>query len=463
MRTTHDTIAAIGTSLGEAAIGIVRLSGPDAISMVDSFFRGRRSLLHAPSHSLTFGRIVDVAGDSLDEVLVAVMRAPHTYTGEDVVEINCHGGRLVVEAVLARALQAGARLAEAGEFTKRAFLHGRLDLAQAEAVIDIIRAKSPRGLQLAAKQLEGELSRKVADVRGRILHLLAHVQVLIDYPEEGIEELSDEELRSTLTDCRQELQQLIAGADSGRVYRDGIRLAIVGRPNVGKSSLLNALLGEERAIVTDIAGTTRDTIDAPALLGGVPVTLIDTAGLRQTEDPVERIGVERTMAALATADLVLAVVDGSQPITEEDQRVFAELPRGDARVPVIGVINKIDQGQVAPEEAVREATQCDVVVKVSALTKEGLDGLEEAAVRLAAGEAAAHRDAILVTRARHRQALDEAASSLDAALMSFDLGLTPDVISVDLQEAMASLGMITGESVSEEVVAHIFAEFCVGK
>lgn len=457
-----ETIAAIATPLGEGAIAIVRLSGPGAIRCVSSIFRGRRRLEEAPSHTLVRGAIVDPAGNPVDDVLVSVMRAPHTFTGEDIVEINCHGGRLVVETVLRLVLDSGARLAEPGEFTQRAFLNGRIDLAQAEAVIDIVRARSPVGLQVAAKQLEGELSRRVTGVREKLLHLLGRMQVVIDYPEEDLGDVSDWEVGEILSEALRDIEALLAGAEAGKVYREGVRAAIVGRPNVGKSSLLNALLREERAIVTEIAGTTRDTIDAEVVLGGIPLTLVDTAGLRKTEDPVEKVGIERTRAAIDRADLVLVVVDGSEPLGPEDEAVFDSLKEAQ-RERAILVVNKADLPSVVSGGELEEALSGRPVVRVSAHTGEGLDRLEEEVRRTVLGARVGGGDEILVTRERHRRALRGAEQVLRTASESLALGMTYDVISVDLQQALASLGSITGEQVGEELVAHIFAEFCVGK
>ncbi len=458
-----ETIAAVATPIGEGAIGIVRLSGPEAISIVDSFFMGRHSLLNVRTHSLVYGRILNAKGEPIDECLVGVMRAPNTFTGEDIVEINCHGGRLVVEAVLSLVLEAGARPAERGEFTQRAFLNGRLDLAQAEAVIDIVRARSPRGLYVAARQLEGVLSERVRAVREKLLHAVAHIQVMIDYPDEGVDELGSDELMEELTSAQGALEQLIKGARVGKVYRDGIRLAIVGRPNVGKSSLLNALLHEERAIVTEIAGTTRDTIESSALLGEIPVTLTDTAGLRETDDPVEKIGVDRTRKAISSADLALVVVDGSRPLTEDDTAVLEWLQSEASTIPIIVVVNKCDLGIVVDLEALPQPKGRARVVRVSALSGEGLQRLEEVALDVITGEIELEGAPILVTRARHIASLEVAKRAVSAAIESLELGMTSDVVSVDLQESLEALGQITGESVAEEVVAHIFAEFCVGK
>ena len=458
-----DTIAAVATPPGEGAIGIVRLSGPEAIRCAQAVFRGRRALAELPSHTLTRGAVVGSGGEIIDDVLVSVMQAPHTYTGEDVVEINCHGGILVVETVLQRLLEAGARPARRGEFTQRAFLNGKLDLAQAEAVIDIVRARSPKGLALAARQLEGELSRRVSAVRERILHLLGRLQVVIDYPEEDLSELSDAEAAAELAALEAEVNALLAGADAGKVYRDGVRLAIVGRPNVGKSSLLNALLRDERAIVTEIAGTTRDTIDASAVIRDIPLTLVDTAGLRETEDPVERIGVARTRAAIETADIVLVVVDGSQALAREDDEVFAALRASGREDDLIVVVNKADLPPVVTDEELHARAPGRPLVRVSAKSGLGLEALEERVAQAALGGSGAQGGEILVAKARHRQALEEARMLLQSAREGLAAGMTADVITLDLQGALGVLGSITGDQVAEEIVAHIFAEFCVGK
>ncbi|MBO2521173.1 MAG: tRNA uridine-5-carboxymethylaminomethyl(34) synthesis GTPase MnmE [Firmicutes bacterium] len=460
--TVQDTIAAIATPPGEGAIGIVRMSGPGAVAIAERVVQSTRRLSQVPSHSLVHGKVVDEGGRVLDEALVAVMRAPRTYTGEDVVEIHCHGSPVVLQQVLARLLQEGARPAEPGEFTKRAFLNGKLDLAQAEAVIDLVRAKSPKGAQIAAMQLEGRLSARVSAQREEILDLLAHLQAVIDYPEEGLVDVDPGEMKRRLERLVDEIDQLLAGADAGRIYRDGIRLAIVGRPNVGKSSLLNALLGEERAIVTPIAGTTRDVIEERALLGGIPFTLADTAGVRATDDPVEAIGVERTRQAVAGADLVLIVLDGSEALAPEDLEVAELVRQAGAGARVLVAVNKCDLPRVLEQAAVERLAGPWPVVWVSAVTGEGLARLEETAAAQVLGQGGAP-SAILVTRARHRGALAAARRALEDAGETIARGLPLDLVSVDLQEALEALGQVTGESVSEEVVARIFAQFCVGK
>lgn len=457
-----ETIAAIATPPGEGAIGIVRMSGPEAVSIAERIIRSKRRIGEAPSHTLIYGKVVDENGKMIDDVLVGVMRAPRTYTGEDLIEINCHGGPVVLQQVLSLVLRMGARAAEPGEFTKRAFLNGRLDLAQAEAVIDLVRAKSPRGVEIAAMQLEGRLSQRVRAQREELLDILTHIQAVIDYPEDDLVDVDPREVQSRLESIGQELEKLLAGADAGRIYRDGMRVAIVGRPNVGKSSLLNALLGEERAIVTEIAGTTRDLIEESALLGGIPFTLTDTAGIRATDDPVERIGVQRTRQAIEGADLIFLVIDGAEGLTGEDQAVIQEVMRSAGAARVVAVVNKDDLPRAWDEEVLRSHLPEWPIVRVSAVTGSGIDRLEEAAVSLMVGEARQH-DAILVTRSRHRAALERGHLAVREAWETLASGFPLDLVSVDLQEAVEALGHVTGESVSDEVVARIFAQFCVGK
>ena len=478
MNDAVDTVVAVATPPGEGAIGVIRLSGPEAISIAGRLFRGSRGkrLEEVESHRLVHGRLVrrdPQSGEEviLDEVLVAVMRAPRSYTGEDVVEISCHGSVVVLERVMAALLAEGAVPAPPGEFTRRAFMNGRIDLAQAEAVIDLVRARSPRGAEAAAAQLAGRLSEAVRGIKAELLNLLAHVQVAIDYPEEGIEELGEVEFEARVEWAIERLDELIRSAEAGRVLREGIRLAITGRPNVGKSSLLNALLREPRAIVTDVPGTTRDVIEERAVLGGVGFTLVDTAGVRETSDVVERIGVERAKEAVLSADVVLAVFDGSEPLRAEDEEVIRILRARDDEGPdegarVLAVVNKADLPQrldVGALEAALGGARLVRVVKVSALTGEGLAELEKAAVEAAVGGEPPRSDAVLVTRVRHRRALERAREALVAAREAFRSGMTADLISVDLQESVEALAEITGENVTEALIEEIFSEFCVGK
>lgn len=457
----EDTIAAIATPPGEGAIGIVRLSGPQAIEIAQRVFHGKRLLKDVNSHTLVLGQLVDRRGVAFDEALVAVMRAPRTFTGEDVVEIHSHGGSLLVETVLRRLVEEGARPAEPGEFTKRAFINGKLDLAQAEAVIDLVRAKSPRGLQIAAGQLQGRLSQTIEEDRQVILGILAHVQALIDYPEEALDELPMDELKMRLVAVLGRIDQLQASAETGRIYQDGMRLAIVGKPNVGKSSLLNAILREDRAIVTPIAGTTRDVIEARAIIGGIPVLLFDTAGIRPTEDPVEQIGVERTVGVIESADVIVLVLDGSLPLTPEDFQAYEQAKQRD--IPLLVAINKSDLPEGLSIDLVREMVGLAPVVRVSAHSGEGLEALAQEAIRLRVGDAHADTNQIVITRARHLGALKRAQEALQRAMQALEEDLPVELVGVDLQDALQALGEVTGDSVAEEVVDRIFADFCVGK
>ncbi|MFQ5826711.1 MAG: tRNA uridine-5-carboxymethylaminomethyl(34) synthesis GTPase MnmE [Dehalococcoidia bacterium] len=443
----QDTIAAIATPLGESGIGIVRLSGPDAQGIARRLFTGRLSHRH-----LGYGHIIDPeTGEQVDEVLATYMAAPHTYTRQDMVEINCHGGPAPLQRILGLVLRYGARLANPGEFTLRAFLNGRIDLAQAEAVADIVRARTAASLRLAVEGLGGRLSRRVREVRGELMSALAYLTARIDFPEDEVEE---QDVRGPLTKAHQTLQELAQGADAGIAYRQGIRTAIVGRPNVGKSSLLNCLLDRDRAIVSPVPGTTRDTVEEVVNLRGIPFVLADTAGLRQSRDPVESLGVERSRRALEQADLVLLIIDSSEPLTEEDRAIM---------------------GLIGDRAAVVAANKCDLagraeiggfpwpVLPTSALTGQGLAELEEAMARLALGGRVVASDALLVTNPRHKEALERALGHLAQALEGLGGELADDFITIDLRAALDALGEITGETVSEELLETIFSQFCIGK
>jgi tRNA modification GTPase len=451
-----DTIVAIGTPLGEGGIGIIRISGPEARQLLQRLVvpaRRGESRAWAPWH-LSYGRVVaPESGAVVDEVLALWMPAPKTYTRQDVAEIHCHGGLLPLRQILELCLQGGARLAEPGEFTLRAFLHGRVDLAQAEAVVDVVRAKSRAGLKVAIGQLEGRLSDRVRVVRERLLTALAHLEAAIDFP---TDEIPACDLAGILSQAVAEVERLLAGAEQGMAYRQGIRTAIVGRPNVGKSSLLNALLRAERAIVTPVPGTTRDTLEETAVIGGVPLVLVDTAGITESADPVERLGVERSQRAVAVADLVLLVVDGSEPPTSQD-RAIVDLLQGRT---VVVVANKADLPPVAGVEALLPGQPR---VRVSALTGEGLDALEQVALdTVLAGRLQADEEP-LVSRPRHVDALRRAREHVTAALDAYHAGWPDDCIAIDVTGAVAALGELTGETVTDDLVARIFSDFCVGK
>ena len=458
-----DPIAAVATALGPGAVAIVRLSGPEAVAIASRLFRTPRGapprtpLADRPSHRVHHGWLVDPAsGERLDEALVLVMRGPRSFTGEDVVELQTHGGQ-AAGAVLGACLREGARLAAPGEFTKRAFLHGRLDLAQAEAIGDVVDARTERALALALGQLEGRLSRDVAAARAALVALLARLEAEIDYPDE-IDPIDPGELRAGLDAVDGQLAAFLATARQGQVLREGAALAIVGRPNVGKSSLLNALLGRARAIVTDVPGTTRDVLEETLDLAGVPFRVVDTAGIRETHDVVEAIGVARSREALAQADLVALVVDLVDGPGEAEAQLAALA--GDRPLVVVG--NKLDAWDVAAgDPAARLAPLGGRAVAVSAATGEGLGALVEALVAAALGGSAGASPTAV--NARHRRSLEAAAERVGAARAAAAQGLAADFVAWDLKEAIAAMGEITGDALADEVIDEVFRRFCVGK
>jgi tRNA modification GTPase len=463
MYSLDDTIAAISTPVGEGGIGIVRLSGPEAASIAAALFRPAASGAARPPvpYHLHYGHILDPeTGERVDEVLIAHMPAPSTYTRQDVVEINGHGGIVALRLILALCLRMGARLAEPGEFTARAFLNGRLDLAQAEAVLDVVRAKTDRSLQAAVEQLAGQLSGEVRALRAVLLAALAHLEAAIDFPED---EIPVRDIGLDLEQAGAGLAHLLADADRGILLRQGLRTAIVGRPNVGKSSLLNRLLRTSRAIVTEFPGTTRDTLEETLNLQGVPIVLVDTAGIgARAQDPIEALGIERSRAALAQADLALLVVDASRPPAYPDRALAALV----GNRPAIVVLNKIDLVSALPEGHVRaDGRSCLLdapAVPLSALTGKGLDGLEAAIVApVLSGQVAPSAPA--VTHPRHQEVLSRALDHVRAAQQANCAGLAADLVAIDLSAAVHALGEITGQTASDELVSTIFGAFCVGK
>ncbi len=472
---TSDTIAAIATPPGAGGVGIVRVSGPRAFEVSRALFRPARSARTdngiPPSHLLTYGHVVDPeTGEIVDEVLAAFMRAPHTYTREDVVELDAHGGPLLLRRILALALAAGARAARPGEMTLRAFLNGRLDLAQAEAVMALIQAESEAGLRLAMRQLSGELSARVVEVRTPAMEAMVRIEAGIDFPEEEVPPPDRAELAALVDQARAGVRELLAGADRGRMLREGLRVAILGRPNVGKSSLLNALLRAERAIVTPIAGTTRDTVEETATIRGVALHLVDTAGLTASDDPVERIGVERTRAAASAADLALFVVDQSQPLTPADSEAAADLralgfgaasDSAEGR-PLILVLNKSDLPPAASDGDARALWPDAPCAHTSSITPGGVAALEESIAALVLQGQAQGADP-LVASARHRDALRRAAEALDGAAEALAGTIPLDFAALDLRGALEALGEITGETATADLLDRIFAEFCIGK
>lgn len=455
------TIAAISTPMGAGAIGIVRMTGPEAVAICDGIFRpgGVVSLAEAESHTLIYGAIIDSgSGNAVDEVLVSVMRAPQTYTREDVVEVNCHGGPVAQQKILTMFLERGAGLATPGEFTRRAFLNGRIDLAQAESVAQIIAAKTEAGLRVATAQLEGSLSREIKSIRKYLLGVLAVVETDIDFSDEDIEELDRNTAEERLAAIEARITGLIETAFVGRVLSQGIRTAIVGKPNVGKSSLLNSLLMRERAIVTEIPGTTRDTIEEVINVGGLPLQLIDTAGMRPDGDAVEQIGVKRSHAAMKDADLVLCLVDGSQREDDHDRALLNSVPPDKT----IYVANKADLFRGRQPEFNRALLPSEPVI-ISALTRQGLKELKERISHLVLGGDLPPLEGPIVTHERHRQLLENAATSLAKAQQGLRVKLGEELIADELRAALSSLGEITGEELVDDLLDVIFQEFCIGK
>lgn len=453
------TIAAISTALGAGGIAVIRISGDKAIEIADKVFFGKDKLSEAQTHTLHYGFIKNSAGEKVDEVLAAVMRAPRTFTREDVVEISTHGGMTASREVLDTVIRAGAYMALPGEFTKRAFLNGRIDLSQAEAVIDIINAKNALSQRNALSQLEGSLSKEIAAIRNSLVHLAAQMQVTIDYPDEDLEDITIADIRRISADCRDKAEKLLKTADSGKILRDGIKTAIVGKPNVGKSSLLNSLARAERAIVTDVAGTTRDIIEEYINLNGIPLLLVDTAGIRKTDDVVEKIGVEKSKQSIKDADLVIVMLDGSDIPDDEDREVLAATHHKNRII----LINKTDLGASKYTEAVKAKAGKSPVLEISAKTGIGLDKLSELIREIYNLGEITKGDSAIITNMRHKSALADASAALTRVIDAIDIGMPSDIASIDINIAIECLGEITGETVSEDIVNTIFHEFCVGK
>jgi tRNA modification GTPase len=476
---TIDTIAAVSTPRGEGGISIVRLSGPLAISIAQQIFRSPSfpSLQKIKTHTIVYGHILDPETHQIiDEVLLSVMKAPRTYTKEDIVEINCHGGTACVQKVLELTLLAGARLAEPGEFTKRAFLNGRIDLAQAEAVADIIRAKTDLTLKVAMNQLRGAMSKAVNRLRDQIIDVLAEVEARIDFPEEDLDFLDLTALYKRTQAVLTQLEELLRTAEDGKILREGLNLVIVGKPNVGKSSLLNALLQEDRAIVTEIPGTTRDTIEEYANIRGIPLKLIDTAGIRETSDIIEHAGVKRSREWLERSDLALVMLDASEPLTEDDGKLL-ELTKNKK---AIIILNKIDLPEVLDIAQV-EKLMPDIspfspplvggagggkgrpIVKTSMLTGQGLEELKTKILNAVIHGTEISPDSAIITTVRHRDALRKARIDIEHALLSLDMAMPMELVAVDLRGALDNLGLIVGTTTTEDILDRIFSQFCIGK
>lgn len=458
--TEFDTIAAISTPPGEGAISIVRMSGEEAVAIANKVFKGK-DLTKVSSHTINYGHILDPkTGEEIDEVMVSVMLAPKTFTKEDVIEINCHGGIVPTNQILQLLLVNGARLAEPGEFTKRAFLHGRIDLTQAESVMDLIRAKTDKSMKVALNQLDGNLSHLINALRQDILDVLAQVEVNIDYPEyDDVETMTTKLLKEKAQSLLKQIEQLLTTASQGKILREGLATALVGRPNVGKSSLLNHLLHEEKAIVTDVAGTTRDVIEEYVNVRGVPLKLIDTAGIRKTEDKVEKIGVERSRQAIEQADLVLLVLNAAEELTAEDQQLL-DLTKDKKR---IVILNKTDLPAKISKASLKELLKDTPVCETSVLKQDGLDLLEAQIADLFFGGIENSQGTVMVTNARHIALLKKAQASLEAVLDGIALGMPVDLVQIDMTQAWNLLGEITGDSYEDELLDQLFSQFCLGK
>lgn len=465
----EDTIAALSTPIGTGGIAVIRMCGPRAIETAERVFVSPygKKLAKTASHKAVYGWIHDVSGETIDEVLVLVMRAPHTFTGEDTVEINCHGGMYICQRVLQALLSAGARMAEPGEFSKIAFLNGRMDLNEAEAIMDMISAQTSYSLRSAVQQRKGGLSQKIEELRQKLMDTIVAMEVNVDYPEyDDLPEITDEGVQQSCQQVRAEVEKLLSTAESGRLLRQGLKAAIVGKPNVGKSSLLNMLLKEQRAIVTSIPGTTRDVLEETLDLSGIPVRIMDTAGIRSTEDAVEKIGVERALASMEGSDLVLFVLDAKRGIDPEEWDLFRQV----LRRPYLVLLNKMDEGQLTAQEAVKQLSrECEVekaelesrTLEISAKEQRGSEAIGEKIRQLFFAGDILNSDQPMVTNMRQKQALIRAGEALDRVLQS--QGFEQDLLLIDLWEACDHLGEVSGRSAQEDIVTEIFSRFCLGK
>ena len=455
-----DTIAAIATAPGEGGIGIIRISGEKSLQVAQSIFKSKsgKMIKDYNARTLIYGTVVDNE-KVIDEVLVAYMKGPNSYTAEDVIEITCHGGFISVKKILELILSKGVRLAEAGEFTKRAFLNGRIDLSQAEAIIDVIKSKTDMAHEVAQSQLEGSLAKKIKDLRMNVTEVLAHLEVSIDFAEEDVEEITYQTLEEKALELRNEIKKLYDTAESGKILRDGLKTVIVGKPNVGKSSLLNSILGDNRAIVTDIAGTTRDVIEEFVNIKGIPLKIVDTAGIRETEDVVEKIGVEKSRESFSTADLVIMVLDASRKLSEEDMEILESLKNKKTIV----LLNKMDLEPQIELEKIEEFVNSEDIIKISALKHQGIEELQDKIEAMVYHGSVKNSSNLMITNSRHKDALFKAYESINDAISAIEQRMPYDFIEVDFKNIWDYLGYINGDTVREDLLDTIFANFCIGK
>lgn len=454
-----DTIAAVATSMGEGGISIIRVSGNRALEIVGKIFKGKnnRRLDDIKSYTMRYGYIHDKDERLLDEVIVSYMKGPRSFTAEDVVEINCHGGTVVTNSILKAVIRAGARLADPGEFTKRAFLNGRIDLSQAEAVIDIIRAKTELSAKSAVMQSEGKISKEIDKLREELLRLIASIEATVDYPEDDLEEMTSEKVTVNLKELLDKVYKLLETADEGKIIREGLKTVIVGKPNVGKSSLLNALTMETRAIVTDVPGTTRDVIEEYVSLEGIPIKIIDTAGIRETSDVVEKIGVEKSKEKIEEADLIILMLDTSRELDQEDREIIQYI--SDKKYMVL--LNKSDlDGKISDEDL--KILNTEYIIKTSVKDSKGIEELKEIIKKLFFNGKIKSED-IYITNNRHKEALMRASENIESAINILGATFAIDLASIDIRNAWMNLGAITGDTLEEDLIDKIFSEFCLGK
>ena len=461
MSYVEDTIVAISTPYGSGGIGVIRISGKDAFNIASQVFKGKKSFDDIKSHTINYGKIVNVfTNEVMDEVLLSKMKAPNTFTREDIIEINTHGSQIVLKNILELITKLGARIAKPGEFTKRAFLNGRIDLSQAEAVMDLINSKTDDSQKAAISQLEGKLSQKLSTIRQKLIELIAHIEVTVDYPEYDIDDVTQKEIKDSLISVKGALCDIINTYEKGRILRDGISMVIVGKPNVGKSSLLNGLSGKNKAIVTDIPGTTRDIIEEYINFAGIAIKLIDTAGIRDTLDVVEKIGVEKSKQEVETADLVVFLADAQSGLQKEDCDILKSIKDKN----IVILLNKIDlvSDTLYIKQQIKDVVNADII-EVSVLNDIGLNKFEEYIKdKFLSGEINQNSQVIL-TNIRHKNLLESAKNNVDNAILANDSGMPLDMITIDIKEAAYNIGEVTGESVNELVLHEIFSRFCVGK